>query len=272
MRWVSGSPWTSSMSWRNSSRLCTLSAVVVPCSARCTSIESTPIACVRRRWFSERLRAIRYSHGPHVQRALVGEHRVERGGEDLLEHVLGVLARAEHVPAEREQARLVAGHERLVGGLVAASGQRDEALVGLDPQQRRRAAKLAVRAGVGEGRGFHEEKGLPLKPGGRSEVASHRVAAIRRRSRSVRCGGRYPGRDSNPQCPRGRTAFKAADFASLSTRAGVVIVRGAQGSRRDAEYRWGSPVHCLHRVPLSAPRPTGAASPDRSDGSTCPRR
>src|SRR3954453_15992612 len=37
---------------------------------------------------------------------------------------------------------------------------------------------------------------------------------------------RFPGRDSNPQCPRGRTAFKAADFASLSTRAGDVIVRG----------------------------------------------
>ena len=27
------------------------------------SIESTPTACARRRWFSERLRAIRYSHG-----------------------------------------------------------------------------------------------------------------------------------------------------------------------------------------------------------------
>ena len=27
------------------------------------SIESTPTACVRRRWFSDRLRAIRYSHG-----------------------------------------------------------------------------------------------------------------------------------------------------------------------------------------------------------------
>ena len=27
------------------------------------SIESTPTACVRRRWLSDRLRAIRYSHG-----------------------------------------------------------------------------------------------------------------------------------------------------------------------------------------------------------------
>src|SRR3954471_673528 len=43
----------------------------------------------------------------------------------------------------------------------------------------------------------------------------------------------YPGRDSNPQCPRGRTAFKAADFASLSTRAGVSASYGsAQGPWR----------------------------------------
>ena len=51
------------MSSRNSSRRCTLSAVVRPCSEKCTSIESTPTACARRRWFSDRLRAIRYSHG-----------------------------------------------------------------------------------------------------------------------------------------------------------------------------------------------------------------
>ena len=65
----------------------------------------------RRRWLSERLRAIRYSHGSHVDLALVGEDRVERGREDLLEDVLGVLARAEHVPAEGEQPRLVARAE-----------------------------------------------------------------------------------------------------------------------------------------------------------------
>jgi hypothetical protein len=39
-----------------------------------------------------------------VDRPLVGEDRVEGGGEDLLEDVLGVLARAEHVAAEGEQA------------------------------------------------------------------------------------------------------------------------------------------------------------------------
>ena len=53
---------------RNSSRRWTLSAVVVPFSARWTSIESTPMAWLRRRWFSERLRAMRYSHG----RTLIG--------------------------------------------------------------------------------------------------------------------------------------------------------------------------------------------------------
>src|SRR4051795_8589966 len=68
----------------------------------------------------------------------------------------------------------------------------------------------------------------------------------------------YPGRDSNPQCPRGRTAFKAADFASLSTRAGVCIVRG--GSRTSAglpNTRWGRPF------PLPASRPAHSPAPDR---------
>ena len=63
MRCVSGRSCTSAIRSRNSSRLCTLSAVVWPPSERCTSIESTPTAVARRRWFSERLRAIRYSHG-----------------------------------------------------------------------------------------------------------------------------------------------------------------------------------------------------------------
>nr|WP_228430995.1 hypothetical protein [Baekduia soli] len=80
---------------------------------------------------------------PHVDRAVVGEHRVEGGGEDLLQHVLGVLAGAEHVPAEREQAGLVAADERLVGRLVAAPGQGDQALVALQAQERRGTAQGA---------------------------------------------------------------------------------------------------------------------------------
>ena len=73
---------------------------------------------------------------PHVDLALVGEDRVEGGGEDLLQHVLGVLLGAEHVPAEGEQARLVAREERLEGGVLPAAGERDELLVGLQAQQR----------------------------------------------------------------------------------------------------------------------------------------
>ena len=58
----------------------------------------------------------------HVDLALVGEDGVEGGGEDLLENVLGVLARGEHVAAEGEQARLVAAAERLEGGGLAFTG------------------------------------------------------------------------------------------------------------------------------------------------------
>ena len=63
VRWVSGRSCTSAIRSRNSSRRWTLSAVVCPCSDRWMSIESTPTAWVRRRWLSDRLRAIRYSHG-----------------------------------------------------------------------------------------------------------------------------------------------------------------------------------------------------------------
>ncbi len=71
---------------------------------------------------------------PDVDLALVGEHGVEGGGEDLLEDILGVLSGAEHVPAEGEQARLVARAERLEGGVLAAARQGDQALVGLQAQ------------------------------------------------------------------------------------------------------------------------------------------
>jgi hypothetical protein len=92
--------------------------------------------------------------GADVQRALIGEHRVEGRGEDVLEDVLGVLARPQHVPAERKEARLVAAHQGFVGGLVAASGQRDQAVVGLQPQQRRRSAE-PVGPDMLESSGFH---------------------------------------------------------------------------------------------------------------------
>ena len=68
MRCVSGRSWTSATIWRNSSRRWTVSAVVTPPSRSKTSIESSPAATGRRRWFRQRLRAMRYSHG----RALIG--------------------------------------------------------------------------------------------------------------------------------------------------------------------------------------------------------
>ena len=75
--------------------------------------------------------------GPHSDLALVGDHRVVGGDEDLLEHVLGVLGRAQHLAAEAQQARLVALDERLEGVLVAAPGQGDEGGVVLELEERR---------------------------------------------------------------------------------------------------------------------------------------
>ena len=72
--------------------------------------------------------------GPHVDCALVGEHRVEGRREDLLQDILGVLARTEHVSAEGQQARVVAREEGLEGGVLAATGECDEALVGLQSE------------------------------------------------------------------------------------------------------------------------------------------
>ena len=99
----------------------------------------------------------------HVDLALVGEDRVVGGREDLLQHVLRVLLGGEHVPAERQQARLVAGDERLERVLVAAPDERDQALVGLQPQQRRASMESGYGAGLVYGRGFHAE--LPVPPG-----------------------------------------------------------------------------------------------------------
>ena len=92
---------------------------------------------------------------PHVDLALVGEDGVEGGGEHLLQDVLGVLARGEHVPAEGQQARLVARAEHLEGGVLAAAGERDEPLVGLQAQQCRRAAQARDAARMCESGDLH---------------------------------------------------------------------------------------------------------------------
>jgi hypothetical protein len=74
---------------------------------------------------------------PNVERPVVGLHCVERGREHLLEHVLGILLGREHVPAEREQACLVAAHQGLEGAVMASTNERDETLVGGEAQEGR---------------------------------------------------------------------------------------------------------------------------------------
>ena len=99
-----------------------------------------------------------------VDRPVVGDHRVERRGEDLLEHVLGVLGRAEHVAAERQQPRLVALDERLERAVLAAPDEGDQLLVALEPKQRRAARERgqACRCGVVQSGGFQGESGALL--------------------------------------------------------------------------------------------------------------
>ena len=73
--------------------------------------------------------------------AIVCVERLERGGEDLLEDVLGVLSGAEHVAAEGKEPGLVALHERLEGALMTSPDECDQPLVGLQPEQGRTACK-----------------------------------------------------------------------------------------------------------------------------------
>ena len=68
---------------------------------------------------------------------VVGEDRVVGGGKHLLQHVLCVLARAEHVPAEGQQPTLVAGDERLERPRIAPADERDQPLIRLQAKQRR---------------------------------------------------------------------------------------------------------------------------------------
>ena len=137
VRWVSGRSCTSATIWRNSSRRWTVSAVVTPPSRSKTSIESRPVGDRAAQVVQAAVARDPVEPRARVDRPVVGEHRVERGGEDLLQHVLGVLGRAEHVAAEGEQPRLVALEERVEGAVVAAPDERDQLLVALEPEQGR---------------------------------------------------------------------------------------------------------------------------------------
>ncbi len=91
---------------------------------------------------------------PHVDRAVIVEDRVERGREHLLEHVLGVLAGPEQVPAEGQQTGVVARDEHLERGAAPAPDQRHQALVGLQTEKRR-AGMQADSSRVSKRRDFH---------------------------------------------------------------------------------------------------------------------
>ena len=91
VRCVSGRSCTSAIRSRNSSRLCTLSAVVSPPSDKWMSIESMPHRLRAAQVVERAVARDPVQPRAHVDLAVVREHRVEGGREDLLQHVLGVL-------------------------------------------------------------------------------------------------------------------------------------------------------------------------------------
>ena len=114
----------------------------------------------------------------HVDRAVVGEDRVEGGGEHLLQHVLRVLLRGQHVAAEGQQPRLIAGDQRLERVVVAAPHERDQAVVRLQAQQRRAPVHAGYAGWVVKCGSFHD-KGFPpaRTPRQRESCVCSRVAS-----------------------------------------------------------------------------------------------
>jgi len=86
---------------------------------------------------------------PQVDLAVVAQHRPLGVDEDLLQHVLGVLSRAEHLAAEAEQAALVTIDDRFEGADVALADHRDQLCVALQFQQWRSAGEKPAVTGVG---------------------------------------------------------------------------------------------------------------------------
>ena len=147
--------------------------------ARPSSRRRSP--CCLRRWLSERLRAIRYSHGRTLIGRLVGEDRVEGGGEDLLQHVLRVLAAGRACGGRRRAGAPGSGRPapRRRGGCRAGSARsgarRSAAAAAASARVCRRAA------GVGECGDFHgggkRTRSAREKPREGGEVAPFRVAS-----------------------------------------------------------------------------------------------
>ena len=88
--------------------------------------------------------------GTDGDRALVGDHRLVGGHEDLLKDVLRILGGAEHLAAEAEEAGLVALDEGVEGVFVAPAGQGDELLVLLEAEERRAPGEQPASLGVCE--------------------------------------------------------------------------------------------------------------------------
>ena len=68
--------------------------------------------------------------------------------EHLLEHVFGVLRRADHAPAIRQQPGLVAVEEGLEGPVVALAHEGDQALVRLHAARPRRSGPTRLTLGL----------------------------------------------------------------------------------------------------------------------------
>ncbi len=135
-----------------------MSAVVLPPSRSNTSIESWPGGLDPPQVVQAAVAGDAVEPRARVDGTVVGADRVEGRGEDLLEHVLGVLARGEHVTAEREQPRLVALDQSLERAVVAAADESHQALVRLEPEQGRAPCESRQPCRLLKCRGFQVRK------------------------------------------------------------------------------------------------------------------
>ena len=97
---------------------------------------------------------------PRPQRGRrLGAPQVAVGGEEReLHHVLGLLPRAEHVPAERKDGPVVAVEQRLERPLRAGAHLLDQSLIGRQPQQ---SGWQEVVATAPDGVGVHGIRSIP---------------------------------------------------------------------------------------------------------------
>ena len=97
---------------------------------------------------------------PRPQRGRrLGAPEVAVGGQEReLHDVLGLLPRAEHVPAEREDGPVVAVEQRLERALGAGAHLLDQSLIGRQPQQR---GWHEVVAAAQDGVGPHGIRSIP---------------------------------------------------------------------------------------------------------------